>query len=97
MLKQCLENVGEGLLHACISNIVYKPHHVLMLYGCSNCFTIHSLIIYRYLTIMVFLNDDYEGGEKCFPLADNKTFSQKVSSRDIKIICKVVVISRLLL
>ena len=23
MLKQCLENIGEGLLHACISSIVY--------------------------------------------------------------------------
>jgi hypothetical protein len=23
MLKQCLENIGEGLLHACISGTVY--------------------------------------------------------------------------
>ena len=22
MLKQCLENIGEGLLHACISSII---------------------------------------------------------------------------
>ena len=26
MLKQCLENIGEGLLHACISsNILLRP------------------------------------------------------------------------
>lgn len=26
---------------------------------------------------MVYLTDDFKGGEKCFPFADNKTFSQK--------------------
>ena len=24
MLNQCLENMGEGLLHACISSLYYK-------------------------------------------------------------------------
>ena len=38
------------------------------------------MICDRYLTIMIYLNDDYSGGEKCFPLADNTTFSQKVSN-----------------
>ncbi|XP_046862613.1 transmembrane prolyl 4-hydroxylase-like isoform X2 [Xenia sp. Carnegie-2017] len=45
-------------------------------YGSSNC------RICRYLTIMVYLNDDYEGGEKCFPFADNDTFSQKDLPRE---------------
>ncbi|XP_028417038.1 transmembrane prolyl 4-hydroxylase-like [Dendronephthya gigantea] len=45
-------------------------------YGSSNC------RLCRYLTIMVFLTDNYEGGEKCFPLADNKTFSQKDLPRE---------------
>ena len=29
MLKQCLENVGEGLLHACISSMTVTSKHPL--------------------------------------------------------------------
>ena len=28
MLKQCLENIGEGLLHACISSIILNLNSV---------------------------------------------------------------------
>ena len=29
---------------------------------------------------MVYLTDDFKGGEECFPFADNETFSQKVTA-----------------
>jgi hypothetical protein len=42
MLKQCLENIGVGLLHTCISILSIKPH-VIFPTPASNSDEGHSL------------------------------------------------------
>lgn len=46
-----------------------------------NCYFLRIFIIYRYITILYYLNDVEEGGETAFPVADMKDFNETVSVR----------------
>ena len=40
-----------------------------------------DLLISRFITIMVYLNDVEEGGETAFPAAHNKTYDDEVRKK----------------
>ena len=48
---------------------------------CDRQSQVMLLFVYRYITILYYLNDVEEGGETAFPVADNKTFDQQVSDK----------------
>lgn len=43
--------------------------------------------IFRYVTVLFYLNTVEEGGETTFPVADNRTYNEVVSLTDLKALC----------
>ena len=58
---------------------IFMPHGIPPL--CDRQSQVMLLFVFRYITILYYLNDVEEGGETAFPVADNKTFDQQVSDK----------------
>lgn len=43
--------------------------------------------IFRYITVLFYLNTVEEGGETTFPVADNRTYDEVVRLTDLNLLC----------
>lgn len=43
--------------------------------------------IFRYVTVLFYLNTVEEGGETTFPVADNRTYDEVVSHANLDLLC----------
>ena len=67
-----------------MGNVLATPGLVLKCVNFAFLFSVtsHGILggIFRYITILYYLNDVEEGGETAFPVADNATLDMAVSS-----------------
>lgn len=72
---------------------VYSSYTVvcMCMYICNYVFflmvELDMFYIFRYVTVLFYLNTVEEGGETTFPVADNRTYDEVVSHNDLDLLC----------